>query len=182
VLNIAIADTVFTIWSAKRFYGAVATEVTWRPFTAITLAATDGNPDTVPDADWVPLITTPSHPEYLAGLPSLNGAAATVLLSQFGDKQTFTLTTTGQPSRTYSSITQAHYGRKQRPRMERHALPSTVATSSAVGRAIARHVDRNCDGVMDHSELQRDDRTAHRVWGRPFYEPPFGRRDLPVVG
>ena len=53
----------------------------------------------------VPLITTPSHPEYPAGHPSLNGAAATVLLSHFRRRQTFTLTTIGQPSRTYTSIT-----------------------------------------------------------------------------
>src|SRR4051794_8750915 len=38
VLNIAIADTAFTIWSSKRFYGADASEVTWRPVTSIPLA------------------------------------------------------------------------------------------------------------------------------------------------
>ena len=40
VLNIAMADTAFTIWSAKRFYGSLPTEVTWRPVTAIPLADT----------------------------------------------------------------------------------------------------------------------------------------------
>jgi hypothetical protein len=143
VLNISMADTVFTIWSAKRFYGSVATEVTWRPFTAITLAASDGNGDTAPDADWLPLVTTPSHPEYPAGHPSLNGAAAAVLLRHFSDGQTFTLTTTGQPSRTYSSIRQARTdGNNARVWGGMH-YPSTVAISSAVGRAIARHVDRH---------------------------------------
>ena len=46
VLNIAIADTAFTTWGGKRFYGSVPGEVTWRPVTAIPLADTDGNPDT----------------------------------------------------------------------------------------------------------------------------------------
>ena len=46
VLNIAMADTALTIWSAKRHYGADPAEVTWRPFTAITLADTDGNANT----------------------------------------------------------------------------------------------------------------------------------------
>src|SRR5918995_1238971 len=41
-LNIAMADTAFTIWSAKRHYGADPAEVTWRPLTAITLADKDG--------------------------------------------------------------------------------------------------------------------------------------------
>ena len=49
VLNIAMADTAFTIWSAKRFYGADPNAVTWRPVTSIPLADSDGNPDTTPD-------------------------------------------------------------------------------------------------------------------------------------
>ena len=106
VLNIAMADTAFTIWSAKRFYGA---------FERSHLAAGDrnpaggydGNPDTFAEPAWQPLVNTPSHPEYPAGHPSLNGAAATVLLSHFRRRQTFTLTTAGQPSRTYTSIAQA---------------------------------------------------------------------------
>ena len=43
VLNIAMADTAITVWSAKRYYGANPLEVTWRPVTAILLADTDGN-------------------------------------------------------------------------------------------------------------------------------------------
>jgi hypothetical protein len=143
LVNIAMADTALTIWTAKRFYGAIATEVTWRPVTAIPLAETDGNPDTAPDADWLPLVNTPSHPEYPAGHPSLNGAAATALLSYFRDAQTFTLTTTGQPSRTYTSIRQAHAdGNNARVWGGMH-YPSTVAISDAVGKAIARYVNRS---------------------------------------
>ena len=143
VLNIAMADTAFTTWSGKRFYGAVPTEVTWRPVTSIPLADTDGNPDTAPDPDWLPLINTPSHPEYPAGHPSLNGAAATVLLSHFDDDQIFTLTTIGQPSRTYTSIAQARSdGNNARVWGGMH-YPSTVKISDAVGEAIANYVNRN---------------------------------------
>jgi membrane-associated phospholipid phosphatase len=143
VLNIAMADTAFTIWSAKRFYERLPTEVTWRPVTAIPLAETDGNPATTPDVDWLPLVNTPSHPEYPAGHPSLNGAAATVLLSHFSDLQTFTLTTTGRPDRTYTSIAQARAdGNNARVWGGMH-YPSTVAISDAVGEAIAHYVNRN---------------------------------------
>ena len=143
VLNIAMADTAFTTWGGKRFYGSVPSEVTWRPVTSIPLADTDGNPDTAADPDWLPLINTPSHPEYPAGHPSLNGAAATVLLSHFGRRQTFTLTTPGQPDRTYSSIAQARAdGNNARVWGGMH-YPSTVAISDAVGEAIAEHVNRN---------------------------------------
>jgi hypothetical protein len=143
VLNIAMADTAFSTWSAKRYYGAVPTEVTWRPVTAIPLADTDGNPDTASDPDWLPLVNTPSHPEYPAGHPSQNGAAATVLLSNFNDTQTFTLTATGQPSRTYTSITQARQdGNDARVWGGMH-YPSTIAISDAEGEAIANYVNAN---------------------------------------
>jgi hypothetical protein len=143
VLNLTMADTVFTIWSAKRYFAADPAYVTWRPQTAITLADTDGNPDTAPDSSWLPLITTPSHSEYPAGHPSLNGAAATVLLSHFADEQTFTLTTAGLPSNTYTSISQARTdGNNARVWGGMH-YPSTVAISSAVGGAIANYVNAN---------------------------------------
>ena len=143
VLNIAMADTAFTTWSGKRFYASVPTEVTWRPVTAIPLADFDGNPDTAPDPDWLPLVTTPSHSEYPAGHPSQNGAAATVLRSHFDDEQTFTLTTTGQPSRTYTSIAQARSdGNNARVWGGMH-YPSTINISDAEGDAIANYVTAN---------------------------------------
>ncbi|HVH58378.1 MAG TPA: vanadium-dependent haloperoxidase [Vicinamibacterales bacterium] len=143
VLNIAMADTAVTTWSAKRFYGDDPIEVTWRPVTSIPLAASDGNPDTTADADWLPLVNTPSHPEYPAGHASQNGAAATVLLEHFDDEQVFTLTTAGQPSRTYHSIGQARTdGNDGRVWGGMH-YPSTVSISDEEGEAIARYVNRN---------------------------------------
>jgi hypothetical protein len=156
-LNIAMADTAITTWSAKRHYGAIPTVVTWRPVTAIPLAETDGNPDTAPDPEWLPLINTPSHPEYPAGHPSLNGAAASVLLSTFHDAQTFTLTATGQPSRTYTSITQARQdGNEARVWGGMH-YPSTVAISDAEGEAIANYVNANSTQRLRRHRKQSDD-------------------------
>jgi hypothetical protein len=143
-VNLAMADTAITTWSGKRLYGSVPTEVTWRPVTAIPLADSDGNPDTAADPGWLPLINTPAHPEYPAGHPSLNGSAATVLLGAFeGQRQTFRLTTTGQPSRTYASIAQARAdGNNGRIWGGMH-YPSTVRVSDAVGETIAGYVDQN---------------------------------------
>jgi hypothetical protein len=149
VLNIAMADTAFTTWSSKLHYGGLPGEVTWRPVTAIPLAGTDGNPDTAPDPDWLPLINTPSHPEYAAGHPSLNGAAATVLLSHFDDAQFFALTT-GQSRRTYTSITQARSdGNSARVWGGMH-YPSTVNISDAMGGVIANYVN------LESMQLRRD--------------------------
>jgi hypothetical protein len=144
VLNIAMADTRFTTWSAKRFYGDLSFEVTWRPVTSIPLAHPNVNPGTTPDPAWLPLIVTPAHPEYPAGHPSQNGAGATVVLSYFaGQQQTFTLTTPGQPNRTYTSIAQARSdGNNARVFGGMH-YPSTVAISDAEGEAIANYVNQN---------------------------------------
>jgi hypothetical protein len=85
-------------------------------------------------------MTTPAHPEYPAGHPSLNGAAATVLLSHFDDAQVFALTT-GETRRTYTSIAQARAdGNNARVWGGMH-YPSTVAISDAVGEAIANYVN-----------------------------------------
>jgi membrane-associated phospholipid phosphatase len=142
ILNIAMADTAFTIWKAKRSYGEIAAAVTWRPATAIPLAGLDGNFDTDADTEWTPLVNTPCHPEYPAGHPSMNGAAATVLLSYFDDRQVFTLTT-GLTSRTYTSISLARSeGNDARVWGGMH-YPSTVAISDGVGEAVATYVRDN---------------------------------------
>lgn len=144
ILNIAMADTSFTTWYGKLHFGEDSTAVTWRPFSAIQLAAEDGNPDTDPDPTWLPFMTTPNHPEYPAGHPSLNGAAATVMLLHFADVQTFTLTTTAfgvTTSRLYDSITRARGdGNDARVWGGMH-YPSTVAISDAAGATIAAYVN-----------------------------------------
>ena len=87
-----------------------------KPAITSAMSAPDRPPDGLhyPDAMAleVGIVGPPSHPEYPAGHPGLNGAAATVLLSHFRRRQTFTLTHgRDQPSRTYTSIAQARVGR-----------------------------------------------------------------------
>ena len=83
---------------------------------------------------------TPCHPEYPAGHPGQNGAAATVLLSHFADAQTFTLTTRmvvqGQPVDvpwSYTSISQARADANDARVWGGMHYPSTVAISDQVG-------------------------------------------------
>ena len=143
VLNIAMADTAFTTWSGKRFYGAVPNEVTWRPVTSIPLADTDGNPDTAADPDWLPLVNTPCAPGIpcRASQPQRRGGDRSAQLLR--DQQTFTLTTAGQPNRTYTSIAQARSdGNNARVWGGMH-YPSTVEISDAMGEAIADYVNRH---------------------------------------
>ena len=155
VLNIAMADTAFTTWSGKRFYGSVPTEVTWRPVTAIPLARHRRQSGHRSRSGLAAAHQHAVAPRVPAGHPSLNGAAATVLLSHFDDAQTFTLTTTGQPSRTYTSITQARSdGNNGRVWGGMH-YPSTVTISDAEGEAIADYVNATrCRCVERHETEQ----------------------------
>ena len=58
LLNFASADGYIGSFYAKYYYKY------WRPITAIRLGDTDGNPDTVGDPTWTPLLDTPPPPDY----------------------------------------------------------------------------------------------------------------------
>jgi hypothetical protein len=65
-VDMSVADAVISVWHAKYVYGY------WRPITAINLADTDGNPATVADPTWTPLVATPPYPEYPSGYNVVN--------------------------------------------------------------------------------------------------------------
>jgi hypothetical protein len=67
-VDMSITDSIIAVWDAKYHYGY------WRPITAIQLADTDGNPDTVADAAWEPLLATPPYPDYVSGFNGVTGA------------------------------------------------------------------------------------------------------------
>ena len=69
LLNIALADGYVASMNAKYFFNY------WRPETAIRLGESDGNPGTVGDPDWFPLVPTPPIPDYPSA-HAVEGAAA----------------------------------------------------------------------------------------------------------
>ena len=79
LLNLAGADAFIASWDAKFTYNQ------WRPVTAIRAAATDGNPETIADPNWTPLLVTPAFPDYIAGHTTYAGAAEEVLEHVFGE-------------------------------------------------------------------------------------------------
>lgn len=56
----------------------------WRPISAVRNAQDDSNPATVSDPAWVPLITTPMHPEYPCGHCTYAAAIAEVMKAETG--------------------------------------------------------------------------------------------------
>jgi hypothetical protein len=56
--GVTYADAFIACFDAKYHFAA------WRPITAVRAGDTDGNPATVADPTWTPLLATPNHPEY----------------------------------------------------------------------------------------------------------------------
>lgn len=104
--NLAMADAVITTWDSKRFYAF------WRPMTAIRDAANDGNPGTVADPNWQPLLNNPNYPDYSSGANNVSGAMTRTLSLFFDtDRMTFDVTSVAplaiRKTRTYRRFSDA---------------------------------------------------------------------------
>jgi hypothetical protein len=77
----AYADGFIGCMNAKYTYSF------WRPVTAIQNGDVDGNPDTIDDPNWFPLVTTPNHPEYPSAHGCVTGALAETLAAYFGTRR-----------------------------------------------------------------------------------------------
>ncbi len=82
--DLAGADSMINCWNDKYHYNF------WRPISAIRLADTDGNPATVADPNWTPLLATPAFPDHPSGHSCEAGAIFNTLQAFFGtDKIAF---------------------------------------------------------------------------------------------
>jgi membrane-associated phospholipid phosphatase len=100
-LNLSFADSAIAFYDAKYTYGL------WRPVTAIRLADTDGNPNTVADPNWLPLSgNTAADPSYPGAHSTISAAGAKVLTSFYGDHQSFSVTSPALPgvARSFTSF------------------------------------------------------------------------------
>jgi hypothetical protein len=92
LLNVALADASIACWDCKYHFDF------WRPIHGIREADRDGNPDTEPDREWTPLLTTPPFPSYTSGHSSFSAAGATILAGFVGsDELGFETTSDGLP-------------------------------------------------------------------------------------
>ena len=105
LLNLTMADGVIAFYDAKYTYNF------WRPVTAIRAADTDGNPDTTPDANWLPEVgNTPPDPSYPGAHAAISAAASAVLKSVLGrDRFGFVVTSEVLPGveRSFDSFSDA---------------------------------------------------------------------------
>jgi hypothetical protein len=96
LLNIAAADAIIAGFDSKYTYNF------WRPYHAIRLADTDGNPDTEADPTWNSLFLPPRFQEYMSNHAVVTAAFMHVLARLLGDENTFTLSAPVFPSFTWT--------------------------------------------------------------------------------
>ncbi|WP_436520677.1 vanadium-dependent haloperoxidase [Actinoplanes sp. HUAS TT8] len=61
MVDIVNADALIACYNEKKYWNF------WRPVTAVQEADLDGNPATVADPTWMPLLVTPPFPDYTSG-------------------------------------------------------------------------------------------------------------------
>jgi len=101
--DLAGADGAISCWNDKYYWNF------WRPITAIREADTDGNPATVADATWSPLIATPPFPDQPSGHSCVSGAIVNTLRAFFGtDKIAFSaFSNNSQTPRSFARLSLA---------------------------------------------------------------------------
>jgi hypothetical protein len=82
MMSVTYADALIACFDAKYHYAF------WRPITAIRAGDTDGNPATVGDPGWTPLLpATPNHPEYPSAHSCVTPAGGRVIARFLHTKQ-----------------------------------------------------------------------------------------------
>lgn len=100
LVSMAGADAFIAVFDAKYTFNL------WRPMTAIRNADRTNNPDTPREASWMPLGTTPMHPEYPCAHCIASSSVAAALQAAIGEIPTVTLTSPTAPgvTRTFTRL------------------------------------------------------------------------------
>jgi hypothetical protein len=136
IAHVSGGDAMIAGFEAKYHYWF------WRPYKAIQLADTDGNPATAPDPTWQPLRPTPNHPEYPAAHAFHSSAVAKALATFFGtDKVAFSLDSrvTGT-TRNYGSFHDAVKDVELARVLAGFHFRNSTREGSNLGRVIALYV------------------------------------------
>jgi hypothetical protein len=101
-IYLTAADTFIAVWDEKAYRSF------WRPITAIREAATDGNPRTEADPNWLPLVATPPYPDHPAGHPAFSASVGKTLQQFFcTDRLAWTDTNIAGRTESYTRVSDA---------------------------------------------------------------------------
>src|SRR6266853_2047355 len=150
LLNLALADGVIAFYDAKYTYNL------WRPVTAIRAADIDGNPNTIPDSNWLPEVgKTAPDPSYPGAHAVLSAAAAEVLRSFFRrDHFDFDVTSEVLPGvvRSFSSFSAAAEEATLSRVFAGQHFRFDLTAGSRLGRDVADSVIDNLLGALEKDE------------------------------
>ncbi len=147
-MNVAMADAGIAAWA-----DAYDTQF-WRPETAIAnggdgIFDTDGNSSTEGDFFWLPLIDSPSYPEYVSTQGAFGAAAAAVLAAYLGDAMSFSLSSdidgngSKDLTRSFTSFTEAANEAALSGIYAGTQFGTSVVDSQALGADVASFVVNN---------------------------------------
>jgi hypothetical protein len=140
--HVAGGDAMIACFDAKYHYWF------WRPYQAIHLADTDGNPNTVADATWQPLRATPNFPEYPSAHACHSTAIVEALDAFFGtDQIPITLDSRApdvtQRTRTFDRLHDVVKDVDWARVLVGIHFRNSDLQGTALGRAVGRYVDDN---------------------------------------
>lgn len=154
LLSIAAADGLIAGFDCKYAYNF------WRPYHAIVLAETDGNPATEADPDWLPLLNTPANfQEYVSAHSTISGGYFRMLMNLVGNDNPLTLTVPrlGGISRYYPEISEAmEEVNVSRIYAEFH-YRSSVDLGQAVGYQTADYIFENYLIPLKHRDREAEE-------------------------
>ena len=146
------ADAFIAVWDEK------AHTSFWRPITAIREADTDGNPRTVADPTWLPLLANPPYPEHPSGHLGLSGSFGKTLRQFFGtDRLAWTDTNIAGHTRSFTRASDAVDEIVEARIWSGIHFRNADEASVVIARQIARYRAENYFGRMDDDHHEDDD-------------------------
>jgi hypothetical protein len=137
MVSVTSADALIACFDAKYHYAR------WRPITAIRGGDTDGNPATVGDPAWTPLLAgTPNHPEYPSAHSCITPAGGRVIARFLGTSRIdFTVPSlTGLGDRHYPRLRDLEADVSNARIWAGIHYRSAVDDGITLGRRVANHV------------------------------------------
>ncbi|MBK8230169.1 MAG: phosphatase PAP2 family protein [Candidatus Eisenbacteria bacterium] len=190
LVNLAMGDAAIAAWDSKY---DTAFDL-WRPITGIRLGASDGNPDTPGESNWVPLNTgSPPFPAYVSGHATFGAAHAAVMSRYFGtDDVSFTCSTDdpklepGITTRSFTSFSQAALENgRSRVYLGVHwqvDADAGYAVGTQVGNWTFDHYLRPVTTAVGSELAQANSFTIQSIWPNPTRGGTSLRLVLPESG
>jgi hypothetical protein len=138
MVYLTAADAQIACYQDKERWGF------WRPQTAIREAATDGNPATVADPNWTPLLPNPPYPDHPSGHNCVSSSFVETLKDFYGTNRMSFSATHYNPTlginitRSFTQFSQAI----AEIRLARMYGGIHFVTADAQGAALGKHVAR----------------------------------------